>query len=147
MKNGERFRLTRSAMAIALRGGRHTAIMVPEGAIIELMNGPFDGTRLMDVRYEGEIIMMFTDDMESHTVALIGQEEEPMVCKTHKELANQWHASSAAFSVAVKTLTNKDVGKIPKESYEARRSEVEKKRLASENARLAYLLHCKEHGC
>ena len=54
-------------MAIALRDGRHTAIMVPAGAIIELLNGPFDGTRLMDVRYEGELIMMFTDDMETHT--------------------------------------------------------------------------------
>ena len=68
MKNGECFRLTRSAMAIALREGRHTAIMIPVGAIIELMNGPFDGTRLMDVRYVGEMIMMFTDDMETHTV-------------------------------------------------------------------------------
>ena len=67
MQSGERFRLTRSAMAIALRDGRHTAIMVPAGVIIELLNGPFDGTRLMDVRYEGELIMMFTDDMETHT--------------------------------------------------------------------------------
>jgi hypothetical protein len=70
MKNGERFRLTRAAMAIALRAERHTAIMVPVGATIELLNGPFDGTRLMDVRYEGEIIMMFTDDMETHTEAV-----------------------------------------------------------------------------
>jgi hypothetical protein len=67
---GERFRLTRSAMAIAMRGGRHAGIVVPEGAIIELMNGPFDGTRLMDVRYESEMIMMFTDDMKSHTEAI-----------------------------------------------------------------------------
>jgi hypothetical protein len=67
MQNGERFRLTRTAMAIAKREGRHTAIMVPNGAIIEVMNGPFDGTRLMDVRYDGEMIMMFTDDMKTHT--------------------------------------------------------------------------------
>ena len=73
MQNGECFRLTRGAMAIALRDERHTAIMIPEGAIIELMNGPFDGTRLMDVRYEGEMIMMFTDDMKTHTVALGGK--------------------------------------------------------------------------
>lgn len=70
MKNGEIFRLTRAAMAIALREGRHTAIMVPQGAIIELLNGPFDGTRLMDVRYLGELIMMFTDDMTTHTEAV-----------------------------------------------------------------------------
>jgi hypothetical protein len=67
MQNGECFRLTRSAMAIALREERHTAIMIREGAIIEVMNGPFDGARLMDVRYEGEMILMFTDDMKTHT--------------------------------------------------------------------------------
>jgi hypothetical protein len=67
VQNGERFRLTRAAMAIAQREGRHVAIMIPDGAIIEVMNGPFDGTRLMDVKYEGEMIMMFTDDMKTHT--------------------------------------------------------------------------------
>jgi hypothetical protein len=67
MKHGEYFRLTRTAMAIAQRNSRNTAIMIPEGAVIELLHGPFDGVRLMDVRYEGEIIMMFTNDMENHT--------------------------------------------------------------------------------
>jgi hypothetical protein len=67
MQNGQRFRLTRSAMAIGLREERHVAITIPEGAIIEVMDGPFNGSRLMDVRYEGEMIMMFTDDMKTHT--------------------------------------------------------------------------------
>ena len=70
MQTGKRFRLTRSAMAVALRKERHVATMVPEGAIIEVLNGPFDGTRLMDVRYDGELIMMFTDDMKTHTEAV-----------------------------------------------------------------------------
>jgi hypothetical protein len=59
MQNGQRLRLTRSAMAIALREERHVAIMIPEGAVIDVMDGPFNGSRLMDVRYEGEMIMMF----------------------------------------------------------------------------------------
>lgn len=67
MQKGKCFRLTRYAMAIAQREGRHVAILIPEGANIEVMNGPFDGTRLMDVRYEGEMVMMFTDDMKTHT--------------------------------------------------------------------------------
>ena len=67
MKNGEFFRLTRTAMAIAQRDSRNTAIMVPAGVIIEVLNGPFDGVRLMEVRYDGEVILMFTDDMETHT--------------------------------------------------------------------------------
>ena len=67
MQRGQHFRLTRSAMAIAQRAKRNSAIMIPEGAIIEVIGGPFNGTRLMDVRYEDETIMMFTDDMENHT--------------------------------------------------------------------------------
>jgi hypothetical protein len=67
MQTGQRFRLTRSAMAIAQREERHVAIMVPEGATIELIGGAFNGTRLMDVRYYGEMILMFTDDMKTHT--------------------------------------------------------------------------------
>jgi hypothetical protein len=68
IKSGERFRLTRHAMAIVQRDGRNTAILIPEGAIIEVLGGPFDGVRLMDVKYEDELIMMFTNDMETHTV-------------------------------------------------------------------------------
>lgn len=67
MTHGEFFRLTRTAMAIAQRDKRNVAIMIPEGAIIEILGGPFDGVRLMDVRYNDEIIMMFTNDMEMHT--------------------------------------------------------------------------------
>lgn len=66
-------RLTRSAMAIALRDERHVAIMIPEGATIEVIGGPFNGTRLMDVRYEGEMVLMFTDDMKTHTELIPGE--------------------------------------------------------------------------
>jgi hypothetical protein len=47
--------------------------MVPQGAIIEVIGGPFNGTRLMDVRYDGEMIMMFTDDMKTHTELVKGE--------------------------------------------------------------------------
>jgi hypothetical protein len=73
MLHGQRFRLTRAAMAIAQRDGRNVAIMIPEGAIIEVIGGPFNGTRLMDVRYGGEMLMMFTDDMKTHTELIKGQ--------------------------------------------------------------------------
>ena len=74
MKHGQSLRLTRAAMAIAQRASRNAAIMVPEGAIIELLNGPFDGIRLMDVQYKGETIMMFTNDMETHTEKIVKAE-------------------------------------------------------------------------
>jgi len=71
MKHGEFFHLTSWAMAIAQRGGRNVSIMVPKGAIIEVLGGPFDGVRLMDVRYLDEIVMMFTNDMVNHTKKLV----------------------------------------------------------------------------
>jgi hypothetical protein len=67
MKRGQRFVLTRAGMAIAQRDERNVAIMIPKGAIIEVIGGPFNGSRLMDVEYDDEIIMMFTNDMENHT--------------------------------------------------------------------------------
>lgn len=73
MKNGQRFRLTREAMAIAQRDSRNVAITIPEGAILEIIGGPFNGTRLMDVRYNDEMIMMFTDDMKTHTELVKGE--------------------------------------------------------------------------
>jgi hypothetical protein len=72
MKHGECFRLNRTAMGIAQRDGRNTGIMVPKGSIIEVLNGPFDGVRLMEVRFGGEIILMFTNDMETHTEVVQG---------------------------------------------------------------------------
>jgi hypothetical protein len=60
-------------MAIAKRDARNVAIMIAEGSIIEVMGGPFDGKRLMDVRYGGEMLMMFTDDMKTHTELIKGQ--------------------------------------------------------------------------
>jgi hypothetical protein len=67
MQHGQRFRLTRAAMAIAQREGRHVAIMISKDVVIEVIGGPFNGTRLMDLRYDGEMVLMFTDDMKTHT--------------------------------------------------------------------------------
>jgi hypothetical protein len=67
MQHGQRYRLTRYALAIAQRDSRNVAIMVPEGATIEVMGGPFDGSKLMDVKFNDEMVMMFTKDMQTHT--------------------------------------------------------------------------------
>jgi len=43
LKDGKSFRLIRCAVAIAQRDGRNVAIIIPEGAIIEVIAGPFNG--------------------------------------------------------------------------------------------------------
>jgi hypothetical protein len=59
-----RFRLTHSALGIVLRNGKEVPITIREGTIIELIGGPFEGTRLMDVRCDDEMLLMFTTDLE-----------------------------------------------------------------------------------
>ena len=66
MEKGQRFRLTRSSLAIAHRDSRNVPFTVSEGSIIEIIGGPFNGEHLMDVSYAGEIIMMLRDDLENH---------------------------------------------------------------------------------
>jgi len=36
---------------------------IPIGAEIEVVDGPLDGNRLLDVRWEGKSVMMFTNDI------------------------------------------------------------------------------------
>ena len=67
MKHGQRFRLTRWAVAISKRDGRNSALLIPAGAVIEVIGSPFNRKRLVDVRCDGEVIMMFTNDVEDHT--------------------------------------------------------------------------------
>lgn len=64
MKHGDRFRLSRSAFGMALRNGKEVSIPIPEGTIVEIIGGPFEGTRLMDVRCNGEMVLMFKADLE-----------------------------------------------------------------------------------
>jgi|HubBroStandDraft_2_1064218.scaffolds.fasta_scaffold2019768_1 hypothetical protein len=65
------FQLRRAAMAIVPGDDRNSTIMVPQGATIEAI-GRFDDSRLMDVRYGGETVKMFTADMKTHTEAVKG---------------------------------------------------------------------------
>jgi hypothetical protein len=108
MKHGQRLRLTRAAMAIAQRNSRNAAIMIPEGAIIELLNGPFDGVRLMDVSYGGETIMMFTNDMEHHTEAI--KAETAWCCKILKFSRNERTLSDHEYKSAQDFVSKMDLG-------------------------------------
>ena len=50
-------------MAIAQRESRNVGIVVPEGAIVKVLDGPFDHG-LVDVRSGSEVLMMFVNDVE-----------------------------------------------------------------------------------
>jgi hypothetical protein len=38
-------------------------VMIPKGAEVEILDGPLNGNRLMDVRWDGKTVMVFTNDV------------------------------------------------------------------------------------
>jgi hypothetical protein len=61
MQQGERFQLTHSSLAVAMRDGKNVSFTVPEGTIVEIINGPFNGTRMINVKINHEMVMMSAD--------------------------------------------------------------------------------------
>jgi hypothetical protein len=48
--------------------GLHTSITVPADAVIDLNGKAFNGNRLMEVLWEGQNVLMFTEDLKAGTV-------------------------------------------------------------------------------
>jgi hypothetical protein len=59
----ERYKLNTTLAIMSLPNGKRIPVTVPKGAIAKLVNGPLDGTRLVDVEWDGEAVMMFTVDL------------------------------------------------------------------------------------
>ena len=62
----ERHRITDATIAMFEEDGRHIARFVPAGVFI-LVDGSFDGNRLTDVIWDGNRVMMFTQDLRTRT--------------------------------------------------------------------------------
>ena len=63
-----KYRITTPILAMFRENGHHVARTVPEGAMVMVVDGkPFDGERLMDVEWDGRIVMMFTRDLREST--------------------------------------------------------------------------------
>jgi hypothetical protein len=61
---GEYYKLNTPTLAImSLPNGKRIPVTVPKGAVVMVVNGPLDGTRLVDVEWDGEAVMMFTIDL------------------------------------------------------------------------------------
>jgi hypothetical protein len=61
---GEQYKLNTQILAIkSLPNGKRIPVSVPKGAVVKVVNGPLDGTRLVDVEWDGDEVMMFTSDL------------------------------------------------------------------------------------
>ena len=60
---GQRFRMKTPTLAIMTQDGAKIPVMIPKGAEVEVLDGPLNGNRLVDVRWEGKTVMVFTNDI------------------------------------------------------------------------------------
>ena len=64
----QKYRITGPTLAMFREDGHHVACTVPEDAMITLVDGkPFNGERLMEVVWEGRVVMMFTNDLRARS--------------------------------------------------------------------------------
>ena len=64
MLTGKRYRLNAATLAIESSGNKRTAITIMEGEIIEVIRGPRpDDTRMVDIKWNGEELVMFVQDV------------------------------------------------------------------------------------
>ncbi len=63
-----RYRIIRPTVVVLRVGGRDTAGLVPEGAIIEVSSEAFDGHEPVEVLWEGQPIRIFPRDLRLRTV-------------------------------------------------------------------------------
>ena len=65
MLTGKRFRLTTDTLAIDSTGEKRIAVTVPAKQVIEVIRGPRpDDKRMVDVRWDGKVLVMFHEDIE-----------------------------------------------------------------------------------
>jgi len=60
---GERFHLKTPILAIMTQDVAKIPVIIPKGAEVEIIDGPLNGNRLLDVRWEGKTVMVFTNDI------------------------------------------------------------------------------------
>jgi hypothetical protein len=59
------YRITSPTMSLFLEDGRHVGRTLPKGALVKIESETFNGNKLVEVLYEGKIVMMFTQDLRS----------------------------------------------------------------------------------
>jgi len=61
----DRYRIGRPTLALILEDERHVSITIPEGATVTIDGETFNGDKLINVSWDGKVVMMFTQDLRS----------------------------------------------------------------------------------
>lgn len=63
MSAGEKFRVVTPVLSIMSSDGYRIPVMVPKNAIIEVVTGLLNHERMVDMRWDGHVVMMFAQDV------------------------------------------------------------------------------------
>jgi len=58
-----KYRIVEPTIAMSDDTGRGVAYTILAGAMVELQSGPLDGNKLVEVKWEGKSVLMFTQDL------------------------------------------------------------------------------------
>ena len=62
--HGKSYRLNAETLGILLSEKQpRVAVMIPYDAVVTVVNGPLNGNRMVDVMWNGKIVMIFADDL------------------------------------------------------------------------------------
>jgi hypothetical protein len=64
MVTGKRFQLTTSTLALDTIEGKRVAVSVPAETVVKVVSGPSEGSELVDVLWEGRMVLMFGIDLD-----------------------------------------------------------------------------------
>jgi hypothetical protein len=67
---GETYRINKAVLSIHSADGQRMPLVIPVGAWVVVENGPLDGTRMVDVNWDGKTVMMFTADLRERGTLL-----------------------------------------------------------------------------
>jgi hypothetical protein len=77
MTLGERYRIKTALLGIHSVDGMRTPVMIPGGASVVLELGPLDGTRMVDIKWEGKTVTIFTVDLRERGTLLSSAVKDP----------------------------------------------------------------------
>ena len=73
---GQQYRMKTPTLAILTCGDvpdQKIPVTIPQGATVEVIEANLNGNRLVDVRWEGRVVMMFTTDLRNRGELVLPQ--------------------------------------------------------------------------
>jgi len=58
-----KYRIVEPTIAMSDDTGRGVAYTIHVGSMVELQHGPLDGNKLVEVKWDGKSVLMFTQDL------------------------------------------------------------------------------------